>query len=157
MNMKPRSPWALLLWPAAVIGVVFVIWTTGYLYWQIRISRAVAEIKRAPSKYFVTPQYQNEDLIRIGSRGFPRFLDELEGALARGEADQAAALHCGLSDLMQGSWGDYGKAAAYDDLRLKPSPEQMRADRDEFVGALSQDPDAYPPRWMWWSGTRIIR
>jgi hypothetical protein len=152
-----RFPWRLLIWPAALIGVVFVIWTTGYLYWQIRISRAVADVKRDPSKYFVMPNYQNEDLIRIGSRGFRRLLDELDGALARGEVDQAAGLYCGLTDLVHGSWGDYGKAAAYDDLRLKPSPEQMRADRDEFIGTLSQDPEAFPPRWMWWSGTRRIR
>jgi hypothetical protein len=155
MNMKPRSPWALLFWPASLIALIFLAWISGYLYWQIRISRAVADVKRDPSKYFVTPNYQNEDLLKIGSRGFRRFIEELEGALARGEVDQAAALYFGLGDLAQGAWCEIGQAAEQPTLRDKPSMAEMRAGCQDFISAWPQD--EYAPGWMWWSGARRMQ
>lgn len=152
-----RSPWALVLWPAGLIGVLFAVWIAGYLYWQIRIGRAVADLQQVPAKYFVTPYYRNDELIQIGSRGFRRLLVELDGALARGDVDQAAAFYWGFADLLQGSWGDFGKAPLYDALREKPSPARMRADRDAFVSSWSHSPEDYAPWWMWWTGTRRLK
>jgi hypothetical protein len=151
-----RLPWTLLIWPAALMGVVLVIWISGYLYWQIWISRAVADIKREPAKYFTTPNYRKEDLLKIGSRGFGRFFDELESALALGDEDQAAALHCGIADLVEGAWGRYGPEADRSrlPLRERSSWAEMRKDCREIVQTWSQYKDEYAPWGKWWKGHR---
>jgi hypothetical protein len=60
-----------------------VIWTTGYVYWQIRISAAITELKEGPGKYENQLFYANPDLLEIGSRGIGVLLDEYEDALAQ--------------------------------------------------------------------------
>ena len=151
-----RSPWALLIWPAALIVLVFVVWISGYLYWQIRISRAVADIKRDPSKYLKTPHYKNADLIRIGSRGLPRLLEELDLALAAGDVDQATGLYFGIGDLVEGAWGGYGQNADQSrlPLRERPSWTEMRQECREIINTWPQARGEFPPWWKWWSGSR---
>src|SRR5262245_61059406 len=106
-----RSQWILLVWPASLLAVLFVIWISGYIYWQIRISRAIAELKKGPAKYETQLFYANPDLLEIGSRGIYRLLREWEAALDRGDEDQAFAFACGLHDLQRGASEVNGEAA----------------------------------------------
>lgn len=155
MTMKSRrSPWTLLVWPLSLLAILFAVWITGYLYWQIRISRALADLQRGPSRYFDTPDYRNENLLNIGSRGFPRFFEALQAAVARGDEDQAAVLYCGMGDLIEGAWGDPGQPRRYSPFLEKPSLATMRKDCREFI--QSHSPDDYAPWWMWWSGSRKV-
>jgi len=127
MNAR-RSPWAPLVWFLSLLAALLLLWISGYLYWQIRISRAVADLKREPSKYPETPYYKNADLLRIGSRGLPRLIEELDLALAAGHEDQEMALYFGIGDLVEGAWGGYGQTAGQSrlPLRERPSLTEMR-------------------------------
>jgi hypothetical protein len=149
-----RTPWALIVWPASLIGLVFVVWLSGYLYWQIRISRAVGDIQREPSKYFTTPNYRNEDLLQIGSRGFRRLFEEVEGALDRGEEEQAAALYCGIADLVEGAWGGDGHSPERPSLRDRPAAADIRRECRQFNSNWAHFEALYAPRWKWWVGSK---
>ena len=154
-----RSPWVLFLWPAALLLTLAVIWTTGYVYWQVRISRAIADLKREPAKYFETPHHKNADLLLIGSRGFHRLFAELDDAVDRGDEDRAAALTCGIADLVEGAWRGYGKNVDESVLpfRVRESLSEMRESCHEFAREWPNIRDAYPPWWQWWTGTRKAR
>jgi hypothetical protein len=142
-----RSPWILLVWPASLIAALLILWISGYLYWQVRISRAIAELQREPTKF----SSRNSDLLDIGSRGFPRLIRELDDALARGDQVQAVAFFCGCQDLFAGAHRDDGKGAVN---RADVSMEYMRKDCKELQTNWPEFQRLFAPWWMWWSGKR---
>jgi len=149
MGMKTRrSPWFVLLWPASLLAVLLVIWVSGYVYWQIRISRAIADLRREPAKL----SSRNPDLLDIGSRGFSRMIGELDGALAREDQVQAAAFLCGLEDLFAGAVGDDGRGVA--DRHRMLSMAAMRKECQSLQADWPQFRRLFAPWWMWWSGKR---
>ena len=153
-----RSPWTLLAWPASLLLLLFLIWASGYLYWQIRISRAIAELKKGPAKYEEQLFYADPDLLEIGSRGVLRVLHEWEEALARGDADQAFALACGLDDLRHGASEISAEAAkasgSYARLRIRPSMISMQEDCKSYLEDWPEYEAWYAPWWKWWEGHR---
>jgi hypothetical protein len=143
-------------WLASIPLVLALVWFTGFLYWQMRISRAIAELQRGPGKYESELFYANADLLEIGSRGLPRILGELEGALLRGDEDQAFAFSCGLSDLTSGAEEKDGKAAAasgsYERTRKRLSMEEMKELVREYRDNREEVQSWYAPWWKWWEG-----
>jgi len=157
MNTKQRrSPWILLLWPASLLLVLIVSWATGYIYWQIRISRAIAELKHGPGKYETQLFYADPDLLDIGSRGILRMLREYDDALGRGDEDLAFAFHCGLEDLRRGAMevsGDAARASgSYSRTRERPTLQEMREDCKDTLQNWPVYESWYAPWWMWWDG-----
>jgi len=158
VTTKPkRSPWILLLWPASLMLTVGVIWTTGYVYWQIRISGAIAELKRdGPARYENQLFYADPDLIEIGSRGVWRLLDEYEDAAARGDEDQAFAFSCGLGDALRGASEVSAEGAmssgSYSRTRERRTLQEMRYEVKEFRDEISWYRGHYPGWWKWWTG-----
>jgi len=160
MSVKAkRSPWILLLWPASLLLTLGVIWTTGYVYWQIRISGAIAELKRGPGKYETESFYADPDLLDIGSRGIPRMLNEYEDALARGDEDRAFAFYCGLEDLRRGadevSTGAAKTSGSYSRVRERPTLKEMREDCREHMKDWPEYRTWYAPWWKWWDGHEL--
>jgi hypothetical protein len=160
MEMPPkRSPKAIFIALAALPLLAALAWLSGFVYWQLRISRAIADLKRSgPGKYETELFYANPELLRIGSRGLPRFLDELDQALLRGDEDQAFTFCCGLTDLLNGAEEVDGNAASasgsYLRTRERQTLEEMRAG---FRQSKEDWPDVrtwYAPWWKWWVGHR---
>ncbi len=119
----------------------------------MQIGRAISDLKNGPGRYATDPAYVSPELLRIGGRGIPRFIDELEAALQRGDEEQASAFLCGLMDLLA-AYFETGPAivsrATQDRVRFR-SREQMvgivrmyRESRDLREDLL--------PWWMWWTG-----
>jgi len=162
MNMKGRrSSWTFLIWPVSLLALVFIIWISGYLYWQIRISRAIAELKKGPARYTDQLFYSDPDLHEIGSRGVLRVLREWDEALSRGDRDQGFAFACGLQDLLNGASevsAEAAKAAnSYSRTRERPSMEEMREDCREFLGNWKDYEPSFAPWWQWWNGHELRR
>jgi hypothetical protein len=160
MSLKiKRSQWILLVWPASILAILFVIWISGYVYWQIRISRAIAELKRGPAKYEQQLFYADADLLEIGSRGILRLLREWDEALSRGDEDQAFAFACGIQDLFSGASEVSGKAArgsgSYARTRIKPSMKSMRDECRQYFDEWPGYEAWFAPWWMWWEGHRV--
>ena len=151
-----RSPWMLLLWPAAAVLTLGVIWTTGYVYWQIRISGAITELKKGPGKYESQLFYADPDLIEIGSRAIGRLLDEYEDAALRGDEDLAFAFSCGLGDAYRGATEVSAEGAmstgSYSRTRDRMTLAEMRAEVREIRENPSWYRDRYPAWWKWWKG-----
>jgi hypothetical protein len=157
-DKNKRSPWILLAWPGSLLVILAVIWISGYVYWQIRISRAIAELKKGPAKYTDQLFYADPDLLEIGSRGIPRVLREWEQALDRGDEDQAFALACGLSDLQHGASEVSTEAAkassSYTRSRERPSMKEMRENCRDYLEDWREYESWYAPWWKWWQGHR---
>jgi len=157
MTMKvKRSPWILLLWPASLLLTVAVIWATGYVYWQIRIGGAIAELKHDPARYETRLFYADPELIEIGSRGLGRLLDEYEDAALRGDEDLAFVFSCGLGDAYHGANEVSAEGArstgSYSRTRERMTLAEMRAEVKEIRENLSWYRDRYPAWWKWWKG-----
>ena len=153
--MSPkRFPKAVVIWTAAIPTVLASLWLSGYLYWQVQVGRALSELRRGPGKYASEPNHVDPDLLRIGSRGIPRFVDELDLALSRGTEDQAFGILCGLSDLIAGFYGEPAARAASERPRIRRTPEEMREVVREYREALPDLKKTFPPWWRWWKGSR---
>jgi hypothetical protein len=162
MTMKiRRSQWILLAWPASLLALLCLTWISGYVYWQIRISRAIAELKRGPAKYEQQLFYADPDLLDIGSRGLPRLIGEFEVALHRGEEDLAFAFACGIGDLISGADEVDGGAAkasgSYARTRPRLSMEEMKVQYQEYQEYWPEYREMLPPWWKWWKGHRSRR
>ena len=159
MAMKSqRSLWTLLVWPLSLLAVLFVIWISGYLYWQIRISRAIAEVKKGPAKYVNQLFYADPDLLEIGSRGLYRMIVEYDEAASRGDEDQAFAFACAIQDLRSGADEVDGETArasgSYDLTRERPTLDEMREACRENLQNWPEYREWYAPWWKWWKGHR---
>jgi len=157
MGMAPkRSPKPALIGIAILLALPFLAWLSGYLYWQVRIGRAIEDLQRHPQRYTEELFYADPELMQIGSRGLSRMLGELDQALLRGDEDLANALTCGLSDLLSGAMEVNGKAAAsagsYERTRTRQSLEEMKALLQEYRDNWAEYQQMYPPGWMWWNG-----
>jgi len=157
MSIKVRrSQWIFLIWPASLLLLLFLIWVSGYVYWQIRISRAVAELRRGSGKYVNTPFYADPELLRIGSRGFPRLVGEFEAAVDRGDEDQAFTFFCGIDDVFRGALEVTDAAAAasgsYAPARQRPSFEELKKACRDFRESWAEYREMFPPWWQWWDG-----
>jgi len=157
-DKKRRSPWILLAWPASLLAILALIWISGYVYWQIRISRAIAELKKGPAKYREQLFYADLDLLEIGSRGIPRILRELEDAVDRGDEDQASTFSYGLADLQHGAHEISAEAAkassSYLRTRERASLEELREDCRRYLEDWPEVKTWYAPWWKWWEGHR---
>jgi len=153
-----RSPWILLAWPASLLLLLLLVWISGYVYWQMRISRTIAELKRAPGKYEDQLFYANQDLLDIGSRGMPRLFGEFDEALARGDEDQAFAFACGIEDLFKGADEVDGQAAmtsgSYARTRERLTMAEMKDLCGEYLRDLPEYREMHAPWWKWWKGHR---
>jgi hypothetical protein len=152
---KPARVWLILA--VAVVMTAFIAWLSGFLYWQLRISRAIEELRRGPGTYETELFYANPDLLQIGGRGIPRILGELEDALMRGDEDQAFAFTCGLTDLGNGAMEVNARAAAssgsYERTRPRLSMDEMKTLVQEYRENWSEFyQQVYSPWWMWWDG-----
>ena len=159
MGMAPNRPARTAAIVVAVLaGLVLVVWLSGYLYWQMRISRAIEALKRGPDRYSTELFFADRELLRIGSRGIPRMLGEIDDALLRGDDDLAFVLSCGLSDLVSGAQEVGADAAAaagsYERTRERPSAEELRANFQEWKEGWPEMREWYSPWWMWWQGHR---
>ena len=159
MSMKVRrSPWTILAWPASLLLLLFLAWISGYVYWQVRIGRAIADLKREPAKYFNTPFYANPDLREIGSRGLHRMMGELDDAAGRGDEALAATFVCAIDDLLRGADEVDMKAAvssgSYSQFREKMTLQEMREECREYRENGAEYRAAYAPWWKWWKGHR---
>lgn len=157
MDMAPkRSRWIVVASLAFLPLALALVWVSGYVYWQIRIGRAIAELRRGTGKYTTELFYANPDLLQIGSRGIPRVLGELDLALLRGDEEQAFAFSCGLTDLENGAAEVDGAAAAasgsYARSRPRLTLEEMRALVKEYQENWPEYRDSYAPWWIWWKG-----
>jgi len=156
-----RSPWIILLWPASLLLILSTIWITGYVYWQIRISRAMAELKKGPERYENRLFYADPDLLEIGSRGVLRCLREWEDALDRGDENQAFAFYCGLGDLLHGASEVSAEAAkatsSYTRTPERPPLQEMRDECKQYLQQWSEVKTWFAPWWQWWNGHELRR
>jgi hypothetical protein len=145
MEMSPNSrfPRALAVWLVLVPTLLVLTWLSGHLYWQIRIGRAMATLEDPAT---------DQALIRLGSRGIPRFVDELERALSRGDDRQARAITRGLLHLIAGAY----EIQADQGIRADPdrfwSREEMEHAVREYRDMPPKERAKYPRWWMWWRG-----
>jgi len=153
-----RSPWTLLAWPASLLAILLLIWISGYLYWQIRIGRAIAELKKGPAKYENQLFYADPDLLDIGSRGLYRMLQEYDEAASRGDEEQGFAFACAIQDLIRGADevdGESAKASgSYDRTRERPTLAEMREACKDNLQNWPEVREWYAPWWKWWKGHR---
>src|SRR5262245_58070904 len=111
MEMSSKSRFPRTLWLLLVPILLLVTWLSAPRYWPIRIGRALSSLEDP-----ATPQA----LVRIGSRGIPQFVDELEGALSRGDDLRAQAITRGLIHLIAGAY------------ETQVDPQRDIEDRDQF-------------------------
>jgi len=150
MSPQPRFPRVLAVWLVSVPTLLLVAWFSGYLYWQVRIGRAITEIHRQPGTHVSSA---NPELLRIGSRGIPRFVAELEGALSRDDDEQARAFTRGLIDLIAGFYDLPAQQANDERSRFQSRKEIEQAVRD-YRNMSPEERAQLPPWWMWWKGRR---
>jgi hypothetical protein len=145
MAPKPPFPRALVLWLVSAPLLLLVAWLLGHLYWQFRIGRAISALHSSGSDH---------ELFRIGSRGIPRLIDELEDALRRGDDRQAGALTRILPPLI-GRCYEVGllenPRATQDQPRLQTRLEMKKLVYD-WRNMPPQDRAYFPAWWMWWKG-----
>lgn len=154
MNMKPgRSPWTLLLGPASLIALLFLIWTFGYLYWELRIRREIPDLQRDTRIKLVANEPPSPFLHAAGSRALPALLRAMDDAVQREDrqiADLLYRVHCDAYTNTYGSdsflgWDLAAKTDSLDFLR-----SALESDRKLWEKQKHHD----PPWWMWWSGAR---
>ena len=123
--------------------LLLVAWLSGHLYWQVRIGRALSSLEDPAT---------DRALIRIGSRGIPRCVDELEGALARGDEKQACALTRGLVHLIAGAYDIQVDQRIKEDRDRFSSREEMDSAVREYRNMPPKERAKFPAWWMWWRG-----
>lgn len=143
MPPKPPVPRALVVWLLSVPMLLLLVWLSGHLYWQVRIGRALSSLEDPAT---------DPMLIRIGSRGIPRCVDELEAALARGDEKRARALTRGLIHLIAGAYEVPVHFQLKEDLDRVSSREQMENAVREYRNMAPKERAKYPAWWMWWRG-----
>lgn len=145
MAPKPPFPRALAVWLGMIPALLLAAWLAGHLYWQVRIGRALSTLG--------TPS-TDQDLIRIGSRGIPRFVDELEGALSRHDEKQARAFARGVVHLIAGAYEGLSPAnqRVIEDQNRFQSLEAMHDVVRGYRDMPAKDRAKVPPWWMWWKG-----
>jgi hypothetical protein len=147
MEMPPKFPFprALTIWLVSVPTLLLVVWLSGHLYWQVRIGRAISALQDPDT---------DQKLVRIGTRGFPQFVDALERALARNDEKRARALTRGLVHLIAGAFDANSPAdqRILQDLPRFQSREEMERIVREYRDLPAKHPGRFPPWWMWWKG-----
>ena len=145
--MAPKSPSLRVLaaWLVGIPTLLLAVWFSGHLYWQVRIGRAIAALESSGSDY---------ELFRIGSRGISRLIDELEGALRRGDDRQAGALTRILPHLIARCHevGMLENPRASNDQSRVQTRLEMKKLVSEWRNMPPQDRENFPPWWMWWKG-----
>lgn len=153
-----RSAWTLLAWPLGAMAILLVVWLSGYVYWQLRISRAIADLRRDPTKYSTQIFYANTDLLEIGSRGLHRLFREYDDAVGRGNEEEAFAFSCGIEDLLRGADEVGGEPAklsgSFKRTRDRATMDEMRLESREYLNDWPSYEAGYAPWWKWWKGHR---
>jgi len=147
-----------MAWATSISVALLLTWSLGFLYWHLKIDRALAEIREeARTHTGISTSYVSR-LVGAERRAIPRLLREFKEALARKDRNLAQALCWELRDAWEGadSRDDGDILRSYHGPRLDDNAsleilEAVYADEDLI---WNEKHDLYPAWWMWWTGRR---
>ena len=154
-----RISWFGVVGVLSLLAVVTLAWLAGYLYWQRRISRSIEEVTRY-GKWMDDYWYRDAELYRIGSRGIPRLLRELDTTISRGDDKKGLLIACALADALNGAEDDDMDPSVLPTFappRTAQSLEDVNALFRSYENHWLAQRHHYPPWWMWWNGHRYRR
>jgi hypothetical protein len=144
-----------LAWASVPLAIVLG-WAAGYVYWQIEITRSLADLKReaatVPFPETWGPFRSRYRLFRAGSRAIPRILEEEEAALASGDREVAIVLSWALIATYQEANYPNNPWPELKDYPKDTPLSTLRADFPETLAWWAERRSAYPPGWKWWRG-----
>jgi hypothetical protein len=156
MRRQPNIPLAAL-WAGAALLLAAALWSTGFLYWQSRISRSIQQLREETRERLPADTELPSLLAPAGCRAIPPLLQEFRQAIERGDAVLGSVVYRELldakmaairnSDGLSFRASSLSTGAAYDLPYLKSILDY----EEDLWGKLRH---RYPPWWMWWSGSR---
>jgi hypothetical protein len=153
-----RRPWTVLAWAISIPAALLLIWCAGFLYWRLRMARALADVQRETEARMDVLNPPPSLFSPAGSRAIPHLLREMLEAISRNDRKTAVVLCREFSSTVKAAEaGAFSKNFRGTHFGLIPNNSSL--DHLRSVWKINQEWWAreqghFPTAWMWWSGTR---
>jgi hypothetical protein len=153
-----RRFWTFLAWAICIPTALLLLWSAGFLYWRLRMARALADLQRETEARMDVMNPPPSLFSPAGSRAIPYLLRELRDAISRGDRKIAIVLY---REVVFAAEAAEAQASPKSRQRTRHSliPNSSSIDHLQRVLEETQrwwvrEQADFPPSWMWWEGGR---
>jgi len=147
-----------LIGAASLLAVMIVTWLGGFIYWRIKISRGLSNVKREVKERLPAETELPSMLYDAGSRAMPYLLEEMRESISRGDVSTTVVLYREFYDARylatKHKYPEGQRRSVLTGMSSSTSIEDLRRLHQFEEVRWADERQLYPPWWMWWSGFR---